>query len=722
MSVATQLQREVKVESTAGERPAVKSPYVGLVPFSESDTEFFFGRKKESRVIAANLRAARVTLFYGPSGVGKSSVLRAGVVSTLRAISQRDLKVRGAPDFAVVYFSTWTSDPLEGLSKAIREAVKASLEQNTIDDIPPTRSLVEIVKTWTERYGIELLIILDQFEEYFLYHKHESGPGTFADEFPAVINDPYLRARFLISMRDDTLSRLDRFKSSIPNLFDNRLQIDYLDLASAREAITEPVKKYNELYAKENPFVFDHDQVEMQVGGNGSGKFLVDEVLSQVQVGKVTIGVTGQGAIKREKGEDDPQAQAPKVPIEAPYLQLVMMRIWNDETTVNTHQLKADTLDKLGGSQQIVEDHLDKFMEGLSEQQQDVAARVFFYLVTPSGEKIAHTVETLAKYTEHPVEVVEPLLEKLLKLSEGKEEYRILRKIDVNPGKEAVRYAVFHDALAPAVLAWSQKHENEKNKKYEAAKAMNWIVAIVLIGMVLMAIIFQVNEAQKREAANLAAEQLQKEKNEAMKREVDLIAQRETLRPYKETIQSLVALTSGSAEHKVAAISILRSQIENKKLDPELVPLINPLLEKVAKTKTQAGIEAREAVNEFAQQAQDTRVSPRVYIKIQDEGQLDKARSYQQQLNAGLLSNIPGVRPKIFAPGIQNVGTRKSVTMSELRYFRPTDLERQIGEQLIQILHTAGLTNVYLRLVGGYEDNPDIRPNHFELWLSSDVR
>ena len=722
MSVATQPQREVTTELTTGDRPAVTSPYVGLVPFSESDAEFFFGRKKESRIIAANLRAARLTLFYGPSGVGKSSVLRAGVVSTLREILQRDLKVRGAPDFAVVYFSTWTSDPLEGLSKAIREAVKASLEQDTIDDIPPTRSLVEIVKTWTERYGIELLVILDQFEEYFLYHGDESGPGTFADEFPGVINDPYLRARFLISMRDDTLSRLDRFKSSIPNLFDNRLQIDYLDLASAREAVIEPVRKYNRLYAKENPFVFDHDQVDMQVGGNGSGKFLVDEVLSQVQVGKVTIGVTGQGAVKKEKGEDDPQTQAFRVPIEAPYLQLVMMRIWNDETTINTHQLKADTLDKLGGSQQIVEEHLDKFMEGLSEPEQDVAARVFYYLVTPSGEKIAHTVETLAEYTGRRDEEVEPLLEKLLKLSEGKEEYRILRKIDVNPGKEAIRYAVFHDALAPAVLAWSEKHQNEKNKRKEAAKARDWIVVTILIGLVILALIFMVNEEQQRLAANLAEAQLQQEKSEAMKREADLIAQRETLKPYKETIQSLVALTSGSAERKEAAISTLRGQIENKKLDPELVPLINPLLEQVAKTKTQAGIEAREAVNEFAQQAQDTRLSPRVYIQIQDDGQLEKARLYQQQLNAGLLSNIPNVRQKIIAPSIQNVGTRKSVTMSELRYFHSTDLERQIGEQLIQILHTAGLTAVYLRLVKGYEDNPDIRPNHFELWLSSDVR
>src|SRR5687768_14541256 len=110
-------------DHSTGTRPAASSPYVGLVPFSETDAEFFFGREKEISIIAGNLQACRLTLLYGPSGVGKSSVLRAGVLSTLRAIAQRDLESRGAPDFAVVYFSTWTSDPIPKLSSAIREAV-----------------------------------------------------------------------------------------------------------------------------------------------------------------------------------------------------------------------------------------------------------------------------------------------------------------------------------------------------------------------------------------------------------------------------------------------------------------------------------------------------------------------------------------------------------------------------------------------------------------------
>ncbi len=53
------------------------SPFKGLAYFgdSEHDWRFFFGRERESELVAANLMASRLTVLYGPSGVGKSSLL-----------------------------------------------------------------------------------------------------------------------------------------------------------------------------------------------------------------------------------------------------------------------------------------------------------------------------------------------------------------------------------------------------------------------------------------------------------------------------------------------------------------------------------------------------------------------------------------------------------------------------------------------------------------------
>ena len=71
-------------------------PYVGLQPYTEADRDYFFGREEEIETIAANLISAPLTLVYGASGVGKSSVLMAGVVPYLRQMGT-----------AVVVFRTW---------------------------------------------------------------------------------------------------------------------------------------------------------------------------------------------------------------------------------------------------------------------------------------------------------------------------------------------------------------------------------------------------------------------------------------------------------------------------------------------------------------------------------------------------------------------------------------------------------------------------------------
>src|SRR5262249_46609792 len=91
----------------------------------------------------------------------------------------------------------------------------------------------------------QLFIILDQFEEYFLYHDQEDGEGTFAAEFQKAVNSQTLPVHFLISLRDDSLAKLDGFKEDIPYLFDNCLRVEHLDQEAARCAIEKPIAEYN---------------------------------------------------------------------------------------------------------------------------------------------------------------------------------------------------------------------------------------------------------------------------------------------------------------------------------------------------------------------------------------------------------------------------------------------------------------------------------------------
>src|SRR5215471_5440792 len=188
----------------------------------------------------------------------------------------------------------------------------ASPPDEPFEPIPLSNDLTGMLAAWTERFGMELLIILDQFEEYFLYRAAEGGPGTFADEFPQAVNRRDLPVRFLISLREDALSKLDRFKGRIPILFETRLQIGHLRDNDARAAIREPIPAYNTLNKLLTPGAEQYD-IEQK---------LVEAILEQVSGLKLKLGGAGQGTLSGQQAQYE---------IETPYLQLVMTRLWKEE-------------------------------------------------------------------------------------------------------------------------------------------------------------------------------------------------------------------------------------------------------------------------------------------------------------------------------------------------------------------------------------------------------
>ena len=101
-----------------------RSPFQGLGYYTEADAKWFFGRAAERKIILAHLRTARLTLLYAASGVGKSSLLRAGVAARLS-----ELAGRGEPDsrsarFLPVVFSAWKDDPVEDLISEIQRQAR----------------------------------------------------------------------------------------------------------------------------------------------------------------------------------------------------------------------------------------------------------------------------------------------------------------------------------------------------------------------------------------------------------------------------------------------------------------------------------------------------------------------------------------------------------------------------------------------------------------------
>ena len=139
--------------------------------------------------------------------------------------------------------------------------------------------------------------------------------------------------------------------------------------------------------------------------------------------------------------------------IEAPYLQVVMTRIWDEELPGSRVLRRSTLVDRLGGAERIIGTHLDKAMSDFTPAERGVASTVFNYLVTPTGAKIAHSASDLAFYTSVPEETVQRVLARL-----SSPEVRILTAVSGRGGE--TRFQIFHDVLAAAILDWGERNRH----------------------------------------------------------------------------------------------------------------------------------------------------------------------------------------------------------------------------------------------------------------------
>jgi CHASE2 domain-containing sensor protein len=408
-------------------------PYIGLDYFVEDDADLFFGREAERKKIIGNLRASRLTLLYAESGVGKSSLLRAGVAARLRELASRSLAEGGSARYFPVVFSSWRGDS-KVASIAALEAAGRSVLGDDMELSLRRDSLEHAIEDVVAAVDATPLVILDQFEEHFLYEpRDEEG---FDDELARCVNRRDLRVHFLISVREDAYSLIgDRFKARIPNVYGNYLQLEFLDERAARAAVLQPVEVFN----KDLPEGAPRFSVEPE---------LVDAVLEQVRRGRVTIGDDGGREV----------SPAGPAPVETAYLQLVMKRLWDEEITTGSRQLQLQTLRRLGGADTIVRSHLDDVLAELPGDQQDSTAAAFRFLVTSSGRKIALSSDELREFSDAPAGPLEPALEHL-------ERERILRPIPSSEPDGVSRREIYHDVLAPAILDWRRRHVEERRRQ-----------------------------------------------------------------------------------------------------------------------------------------------------------------------------------------------------------------------------------------------------------------
>jgi WD40 repeat protein len=243
-----------------------ESPWLGLRPFSEDVREYFFGRDAEVRDLFQRVVHKPLTVLFGRSGLGKTSLLQAALVPRLRDAGFLPIVLR--LDYA---------DSAQPLLRQFVNALTATLAPALPDlHVSLSRLPLDAALPWLLFHDPELglttpespraVVLLDQFEEIFTLGQATSERQKATVEFLEMLADlvenrvpESLRvrletddaladrldyatrpAKILVSLREDFLHLLERHRGRMPAIMDNRFELRLLTGAQALEAVTEP--------------------------------------------------------------------------------------------------------------------------------------------------------------------------------------------------------------------------------------------------------------------------------------------------------------------------------------------------------------------------------------------------------------------------------------------------------------------------------------------------
>lgn len=215
---------------------------------------------QEARLLVALLRSARLSLLFGEPGSEKSAFLQ----SSLLPLLQRRAEDQPAPApvretgvvvpfpdrrarsgsarrkrEVVVLFDDWSGVPLPALRASLRQAA-ASNAPAMHAAVPP---LSDDIRTLSEHFDIQFIIVLDRFEEFLRLPAQREGITEFSDALVEALNAAALPASFLLSMDEAARPALGSLRRRIPGFDDFSLKLPGAVVAAKSQPISTPIEE-----------------------------------------------------------------------------------------------------------------------------------------------------------------------------------------------------------------------------------------------------------------------------------------------------------------------------------------------------------------------------------------------------------------------------------------------------------------------------------------------
>jgi hypothetical protein len=393
-------------------------PYLGLDAFQKQDEENFFGRRELVSKMIGRLGGERLLAVIGPSGSGKSSLVRAGILPALE---------RGAlPDSEGWHYFERPmvpgSDPLANLARMLSPASAA----------PSAAGLAEQVQNFLRRPdhllglldgfgGKPSVLIIDQFEELFTLCDSEQMRQAFTDNLLHVIRSSGARHSVILTMRIDFepfVARLPEFYSHFERAEE---RVTPFSAAELREAIEGPAGRVG--------LVFEEGVVEN----------LLQDILGE--------------------------------PAALPLLQFTLLKLWENRLY---NRVTLDAYTTLGGGRLALARSADALYESMTPQDQKTVQRILLRMVRPGTglEVTSSRIPVASLYVKsESSDRVERVLHRLIgarlvRLTEGET-------------PEDTQVEVAHEALVrnwPRLVEWleDERAAMMMRRRLEA-KAFEWV-------------------------------------------------------------------------------------------------------------------------------------------------------------------------------------------------------------------------------------------------------
>jgi hypothetical protein len=221
----------------------VRRPYPGLRPFEVNEALLFYGRQEHTRNLLERLCQERFLAVVGSSGTGKSSLVRAGLLPALF----RGYLVGASSQWRIALMRPGNA-PLRALGQALAEphSLGGDAGELTRELGQHSLGLVELVRRARLPEGVNVLLVVDQFEELFRFDRERGcedqgiGSSLFVQSLLEAVEAHGSRIYVVITMRSDFLGHCTRFAGLAEVLNRSQFLIPHLTRAQRQEAIEKP--------------------------------------------------------------------------------------------------------------------------------------------------------------------------------------------------------------------------------------------------------------------------------------------------------------------------------------------------------------------------------------------------------------------------------------------------------------------------------------------------